>query len=119
TGSVSRSCYRFGRDGSSPLSSLIRGIIGLLAPCGVTTGDSSTAIGSLGYSPGPGRYTFMWQSDKSWAGSCREFVLVLRDGTTHSAFVGFRCPRLSARLLLGLDGPFRPAAACLGFVGFD
>jgi len=59
-------------------------------PCGVTTGDSSTAIGSLGYSPGPGRYTFMWQSDKSWAGSCREFVLVLRDGTTHSAFVGFR-----------------------------
>jgi hypothetical protein len=59
-------------------------------PCGVTTGDSSTAIGSLGYSPGPGRYTFMWQSDKSWAGSCREFVLVLRDGTTHAALVSFR-----------------------------
>src|SRR5204863_22801 len=37
-------------------------------PCGVTTNDSSTAFGSLSYSPGPGRYTFMWQSDKSWAG---------------------------------------------------
>ena len=59
-------------------------------PCGVTTNDSSTAFGSLSYSPGPGRYTFMWPSDKSWAGSCREFLLTLRDGTTHAAFVGFR-----------------------------
>ena len=59
-------------------------------PCGVTTNDSSRAFGSLSYSPGPGRYTFMWQSDKSWAGSCREFLLTLRDGTTHGAFVSFR-----------------------------
>jgi hypothetical protein len=59
-------------------------------PCGVTTNDSSTAFGSLSYSAGPDRYTFMWQSDKSWAGSCREFLLVLRDGTTHAAFVSFR-----------------------------
>jgi hypothetical protein len=59
-------------------------------PCGVTTNDSSRALGSLSYNPGPGRYTYMWQSDKSWAGSCREFLLVLRDGTTHAAFVSFR-----------------------------
>ena len=59
-------------------------------PCSVTTGDSSTAVGSLSYSPGPDRYTFMWQSEKSWAGSCREFLLVLRDGTTHAAYVSFR-----------------------------
>ena len=59
-------------------------------PCGVTTDDSSTAFGSLSYSPGPGRYTFMWQSDKGWAGSCREFLLTLRDGTTHAALVSVR-----------------------------
>ncbi|HYY63094.1 MAG TPA: PxKF domain-containing protein [Gaiellaceae bacterium] len=59
-------------------------------PCGVTTNDSSTAFGSLSYSARPDRYTFMWQSDKSWAGSCRELLLVLRDGTTHAAFVSFR-----------------------------
>jgi hypothetical protein len=59
-------------------------------PCSVATGDSSSAAGSLSYSPGPDRYTFMWQTEKSWTGSCREFVLVLRDGTTHSALVGFR-----------------------------
>jgi hypothetical protein len=59
-------------------------------PCGVTSDDSSTASGSLTYSAGPARYTFMWQSDKSWAGSCREFLLTLRDGTTHAALVSFR-----------------------------
>ena len=59
-------------------------------PCGVTTNDSSLAFGSLSYSAGPDRYTFMWQSAKSWAGSCREFLLTLRDGTMHAAFVSFR-----------------------------
>lgn len=59
-------------------------------PCGATTNDSSTALGSLGYSSGPARYTFMWQTDKSWAGSCREFLLTLRDGSTHAALVSFR-----------------------------
>lgn len=59
-------------------------------PCNVSTGDASSAVGSLSYNPGPARYTFMWQSEKSWAGSCREFLLVLRDGTTQAAFVSFR-----------------------------
>jgi hypothetical protein len=59
-------------------------------PCGVTTNDSSTAFGSVSYNPGPGRYTFMWQSEKSWSGSCREFLLTLRDGTTHAALISFR-----------------------------
>jgi hypothetical protein len=59
-------------------------------PCGVTTNDSSPAFGSLSYSAGPDRYVYMWQSAKSWAGSCREFLLVLRDGTTHAALVSLR-----------------------------
>ena len=59
-------------------------------PCGATTDDSSPASGSLGYSAGPDRYTFAWRTDKSWAGSCKELLLTLRDGTTHGAYVGFR-----------------------------
>jgi hypothetical protein len=59
-------------------------------PCGVTTNDSSTASGSLAYNSGPDRYTFSWPSAKSWAGSCREFLLTLRDGTTHAAYISFR-----------------------------
>jgi hypothetical protein len=59
-------------------------------PCGVTTNDSSTASGSLSYNAGPDRYTFTWTSAKSWAGSCKEFLLTLRDGTTHAAYVSFR-----------------------------
>ena len=59
-------------------------------PCSSTTNDSSAAAGSLTYSAGPDRYTFMWASDKAWAGSCKEFLLTLRDGTTHAAYVSFR-----------------------------
>jgi hypothetical protein len=59
-------------------------------PCVVTTNDSSQAFGSLSYSAGPNRYAYMWKSDKSWAGSCREFLLVLRDGTTHAALISLR-----------------------------
>jgi hypothetical protein len=59
-------------------------------PCGVTTDDSSTASGSLSYSAGPDRYAFSWTTAKSWAGSCREFLLTLRDGMTHAASVNFR-----------------------------
>jgi hypothetical protein len=58
-------------------------------PCSSTSGDSSTAFGALSYSTGPGRYMFMWQSDKSWAGSCKELLLSLRDGTVHAALVSF------------------------------
>jgi hypothetical protein len=59
-------------------------------PCGVATGDSSTAFGALSYNAGPDRYTFMWSTDRAWAGSCKELLLTLRDGTTHSAYVSFR-----------------------------
>ena len=59
-------------------------------PCFVSTNDSSLAAGSLSYNAGPDRYTFTWPTDKSWAGSCKEFLLTLRDGTTHGAYVSFR-----------------------------
>jgi hypothetical protein len=31
------------------------------------------------------RYTLLWKTDRKWAGSCRDFVLKLDDGTVHTA----------------------------------
>lgn len=59
-------------------------------PCFVTTNDSFAAAGSLTYNSGPDRYTFMWATNKAWAGSCKELLLTLRDGTTHRAYVNFK-----------------------------
>jgi hypothetical protein len=56
----------------------------------VTSNDSSTVSGSPAYNAGPDRYTFTWPSAKSWAGSCWEFLLTLRDGTMHAAYVSCR-----------------------------
>jgi len=81
---------KFSLDGDRGLDVLTRAA---WRPCFVTSGDSgdsSTAFGSLSYNPRPDRYTFMWQTDKGWAGSCREVFIVLRDGTSHAALVTFR-----------------------------
>ena len=59
-------------------------------PCSAATNDSSPASGSLTYNAGPDRYTFMWATNREWSGSCKEFILTLRDGTTHSAYVSLR-----------------------------
>jgi hypothetical protein len=34
--------------------------------------------------PGRGTYRFLWKTEKKWAGSCRQLVLKLNDGTLHS-----------------------------------
>ena len=31
------------------------------------------------------KYVMLWKTDKKWAGSCREFVLKLDDGSVHTA----------------------------------
>jgi streptogramin lyase len=46
----------------------------------VTAGASS-----LSYDAKTGRYLYVWKTNGEWAGSCRRFVLRLRDGSTHSA----------------------------------
>ena len=37
-----------------------------------------------------GNYVFKWQSDRSWAGTCRTFVLTLADGSVQRLTVSFR-----------------------------
>jgi hypothetical protein len=48
----------------------------------VTAGASS-----LSYDAASGHYTYVWKTDKSWAGKCVRFELGLGDGTSHIALV--------------------------------
>jgi hypothetical protein len=58
--------------------------------CPSASADSSRAVGSLSYKAPIDRYVFLWETDASWAGSCRELVVALADGTWQRASVRFR-----------------------------
>jgi hypothetical protein len=51
----------------------------------VTTGSSG-----LSYSAGNGQYNYVWKTDKSWGGTCRQLSVMLIDGTIHSANFKFK-----------------------------
>jgi hypothetical protein len=51
------------------------------APCG--SSDTSRAAGTLGYNASNDRYTYLATTAKSWAGTCRDLVVTLADGTVH------------------------------------
>jgi predicted acyl esterase len=53
---------------------------------GLAPGES---LSSPSYSSGTGLYTITWQTVPSWQHTCRMVVLVLADGTTHTAVVEF------------------------------
>src|SRR6185436_20587947 len=42
----------------------------------ITSGNSS-----LSYNAGSDQYNYVWATDPSWAGTCRQFVIVLSDGS--------------------------------------
>jgi hypothetical protein len=58
--------------------------------CPSRSTDSSRAFGTLSYKPSVDRYVFLWKTDPSWAGSCRELIVTLGDGTIRHAGVRFR-----------------------------
>ena len=51
----------------------------------VTAGSSS-----LSYDAGSGQYIYVWKTDKVWAGTCRQLVVRLNDGTDHKASFKFK-----------------------------
>lgn len=51
----------------------------------VTAGASG-----LSYDAASGQYKYTWKTDKSWAGSCRQLVLKLADGSEHIAGFKFK-----------------------------
>ena len=61
--------------------------------CGSTI-EATIGTPTVGASPalvyGGGRYTYAWKTDKSWAGTCRQFIVLLTDGTYHRANFAFK-----------------------------
>ena len=65
--------------------------------CGSSSGGSSDPIeetitagsSSLQYDPGTQRYSYVWKTDKAWAGTCRQLIVKLIDGTDHIALFSF------------------------------
>ena len=45
---------------------------------------------TLSYDPSSDTYTYVWRTERTWAGTCRQFVLRLADGTYHTATFLFR-----------------------------
>lgn len=45
---------------------------------------------SLSYDPSADQYNYVWKTDGAWAGTCRQFVIQLNDGTTHRANFRFK-----------------------------
>jgi hypothetical protein len=57
----------------------------------VTLEDTTTAGGSsLSYDAGADQYIYVWKTDASWAGTCRQLVVQLNDGSIHRADFRFR-----------------------------
>ncbi|MBU4221209.1 MAG: PxKF domain-containing protein [Euryarchaeota archaeon] len=50
----------------------------------VTAGSSS-----LSYNASIDQYNYVWKTDKAWAGSCRQLMMLLNDGTYHNASFKF------------------------------
>lgn len=77
------------------------GILSADSPSSVRVGCDTTAVldvvessatagsSSLTYSVGSGTYTYVWKTDKTWAGTCRMFQLTLDDGSLHEAKFNF------------------------------
>ncbi len=50
-----------------------------------TAGNST-----LTYDAAADEYKYIWKTEKSWAGQCRQLIVTLKDGTTHFANFQFR-----------------------------
>jgi Regulator of chromosome condensation (RCC1) repeat len=56
-------------------------------PCGGSTPADATeptvtaGASGLSYDPATDRYTYVWKTDKAWAGTCRALVIRLADGS--------------------------------------
>ncbi len=59
---------------------------------GAATTDpvETTTTANSGLTFTGGQYTYVWQTQKSWRGTCRRFTLKLVDGTTTSADFKFK-----------------------------
>ena len=81
---------KFSLGGNAGLSILNGAPTVTLAAC--TTSPTTTTLdtttsgnSSLSYDPTTNQYTYVWKTDKAWAGKCGVLTVKLNDGTTHTA----------------------------------
>jgi len=71
-------------DSLHPVSQLETSLTPRSVPVAAETpGDSGLSVNRQGV------YTFPWETDEEWAGTCQEFVLTRDDGVQHRAFLAF------------------------------
>jgi uncharacterized protein len=63
--------------------------------CGTNPSDeiettTTDATSGLHYDPLADTYTYVWKTQKGWAGTCRQLILKLNDETVHTALFQFR-----------------------------
>ncbi len=74
--------------GGSPLSRPVACNTG--APQDTVDQTSTAGASGLSYDVTTGRYSYVWKTEKGWAGSCRQFEFTLTDGSAHAARFRFR-----------------------------
>ena len=86
----------FGLDGNQGLAILVAGSpSSVQISCSLldTVGEYVAAVqpgsSELSYNASQDEYHYLWKTQKDWAGTCRQFVLTLIDGTVHRANFAF------------------------------
>ncbi len=68
--------------------------VGLDCGSGATESDVEETLtagsSSLTYDATSDRYIYVWKTESSWAGTCRQLVIILNDGSTHVANFKFK-----------------------------
>lgn len=57
---------------------------------GAATSTSSAGQRAFEYDAVTDTYSYLWKTDKAWAGTCRQLIVKLTDGTTHTALFKFK-----------------------------
>ena len=60
------------------------------APTGTVDQTVTAGSSTLAYDATTGQYTYVWKTERAWAGSCRRLTLTLADGSAHTALFQFR-----------------------------
>lgn len=59
------------------------------APTGALEKTNTAGNSGLNYDPATDTYNYIWKTDKAWAGTCRQLIVKLIDGTFHLALFKF------------------------------
>ena len=73
--------------GSDPVSQKV--VCDASAPIGEIEVAETAGASGLSYDAADDQYTYVWKTDKAWAGTCRQLVVTLDDGTQHIAQFAF------------------------------